>query len=287
MRIDKILKKLELEHTSKIKIPENYAQYKVDCYNNEAGKLNESDGYNCDKCKNKGLIMHLNKGIYESVSECECMTIRRTIARMKDSGIGEMLSTCTFKNYEVTDEWQQLVKDKAVDYVKNGTNNNAWWYIGGQVGAGKTHISTAICRELMKRGKRLKYMLWRDELNYLKSVAGDSSEYLNRSARLKELKTVPVLYIDDLFKTGRTNDGQRVMPTAADIATTFEIVNARYCDKELLTLFSSELTTTQLLSVDEGLASRIIERLDGGKYALNIGQDIKRNYRLRNSGETL
>lgn len=597
MKIEQILANLSSEQHFDVKIPENYAQYKVDCYNNETGKLNEKDGYNCDKCKNKGNIMYLKNG-NEYSRECECMNIRRMIARMKDSGIGEMLSKCTFKNYEVTSDWQKHIKETAIDYVKNGVNEKAWWYIGGQVGcvdcdteyfngvewvriadykngdkvlqynpenkkatlvkpkeyikapttelyhligerhyidmclsanhnfayittkghmqkkpfsevmkmhnetvqgfygkvetafdysgtgieltdneirlmcaviadgtfqdkqikcqinvkkerkkermrlllsdmdykeykknngysrfsfyaprrekmfsdywyncnrrqleiiaeevfewdgskrgkrrtyfstskksadfiqfalsatgsratistdyhrdkpcyvvskssyastvsmcstggknkatikkvnpadgnqycftvdtgylvlrrngrifitgnSGKSHISTAICRELIKQGKRLKYMLWRDDLTYLKSTAGDSTEHANRSARIKELKTVPVLYIDDLFKTGRTNDGQRAMPTAADIATTFEIVNARYLDRELLTLFSSELTTTQLLSVDEGLASRIIERLENGKYALNIGQDIKKNYRLRNSGGTL
>ena len=42
-------------------------------------------------------------------------------------------------------------------------------FIGGQVGAGKTHLCTAMVGEFLKRGISAKYMLWRDDALKLKA----------------------------------------------------------------------------------------------------------------------
>lgn len=47
----------------------------VENYNNSIGRLNEEDGYNCDKCKNRGDYM-IKTETGEALAECECMRIK-------------------------------------------------------------------------------------------------------------------------------------------------------------------------------------------------------------------
>ena len=72
---------------------------------------------------------------------------------------------------------------------------------------------------------------------------------------VEPLKRVKVLYIDDLFKTGK---GQQ--PTTGDVNLAFELINARYNDSRLLTVIASERSINEILDIDEGVGSRIYER---------------------------
>ena len=75
--------------------------------------------------------------------------------------------------------------------------------MGGQSGAGKTHLCTAVTVHYIRKGKEARYMLWRDEIAQIKAIVTDSAAY---AARMDALKKTPVLYIDDLFK-GSLKDG--------------------------------------------------------------------------------
>ena len=71
-------------------------------------------------------------------------------------------------------------------------------------------------------GKNTRYLQWRDEVPKIKAKA-NSDEY---EKLVEPWKTVEVLYIDDLFKTGKGKDEQEEQkPTAADINVAFEIIN--------------------------------------------------------------
>jgi hypothetical protein len=52
-----------------------------------------------------------------------------------------------------------------------------WLYIGGATGSGKTHLSVAAMLKLLKRGKEVYYMLWREEVPKLKSLVNEHEEY--------------------------------------------------------------------------------------------------------------
>ena len=129
----------------------------------------------------------------------------------------------------------------------------------------------------MKQGLETRYMLWRDVSVRAKAVVNDEEAYQNV---VNPLKKVPVLYIDDFLKTGKTRDrsGRRVLtdPTVGDVNLAFEIVNARYNDSRLLTIFSSELSIQDILDIDEALGSRIIQRSKGRIFNLSD----KTNWRL-------
>ncbi len=243
---------------------------KCEDYNKTHGRL---DGYDCPDCLNRGNHLVLRSG--EIITrECHCMETRRSLARIAKSGLGDMLEDYTLDNYSETEAWQKRVKQSAVDYLYDWRGN--WFYAGGQSGSGKTHVCTAIVGEFLKRGMAARYMLWRDEVVQLKACVNDDVMY---SKIITPLKTVEVLYIDDLFKTARGIDGNTKPPTQGDLNVAFEIINYRYNNKDLITILSSEYYVNELLDVDEAIGSRIYERTK--RYCNNVKRDKQRNYRTR------
>lgn len=199
---------------------------------------------------------------------CECMEIRGTLKRIQKSGLGDLFETCTFENYKAVEPWQIKIKNKAEKFLNDSDKN--WFYIGGQVGSGKTHICTAIVVKLLNQGKGSRYMLWRDEVVRLKSLIMNKEEYFKA---INPLKISKVLYIDDFFKTEKGKE-----PTTSEINIAFEILNYRYINNDLITIISSEKSIDDLLYIDEATGSRIYERTK--KYCTYVKQDRKKNYRL-------
>ena len=252
----------------------DYEQFKVDGLNSAVGNRNEEDGYDCPLCKNKGYIAKLveDRGHYSHCfADCKCAETRKSIMRMKRSGLKDIIKDYTFDKFEDTEPWQKSIKAAAMDYAKDP---EGWFFLGGQSGAGKTHLCTAICREFLLAGKRVRYMLWRDDIVKIKGAVTDSEEYCKM---IDEFKRVDVLYIDDLFKTGKAIDNSVQKPTAADVNVAFEIINFRYNNPALLTIISSELSEDELIDIDEAIGGRIYERAK----AFTIGKDRSRNYRIR------
>lgn len=257
--------------------PREYAQFRVNSINDDIGRCNEEDGYECSLCKNKGYIanmVELEDGTFShSISDCKCVPVRSSIMRMRRSGLRDIIRDYTFDKFEATEPWQEALKKAAMTYA---TNPEGWFFVGGQVGCGKTHICTAISREFLLAGKNVRYMLWRDEIVAIKANVGDSETY---KRMVDVYKTVDVLYIDDLFKTGKSPSGDYQKPTIADINVAFEILNFRYSNPESITIISTELTEDELLDIDEAVGSRIYERAKGS--AITVGKDRSRNYRLK------
>lgn len=258
--------------------PGELEKYKADCFNRSEGRLESEDGYSCDRCHNKGTVARAyqdRNGFWRvAFRDCECMETRRTIQRMKASGLKDIIRDYTFAKYQAVEPWQKQIKEAAVAYAKEP---KGWFFLGGQSGSGKTHICTAICRELLLAEFPVQYMLWRDDVVKIKAAVTEPDAYKAIVSRYKDAK---VLYIDDLFKTGKSQDGVTQRPTGADVNVAFEIINYRYNNPDLLTVISSECTVDQLLEIDEAVAGRIVERAK----AFSLGPDRKKNWRLR--GET-
>lgn len=274
-RLQEILTSLNMDTTSSPLSEKEWEQYKVDDWNKTAGNRNEEDGYNCSICKNKGMIAklvdHGNGKYSHCFADCKCVETRRSIMRMKRSGLKDVIKDYTFDKFIDTEPWQQSIKAAAMEYAKDP---KGWFALCGQVGCGKTHLCTAICREFLLAGRKVVYMLWRDEIVKIKANVNDAEAY---NALIDKYKTADVLYIDDLFKTGKAADNVPQKPTVADINAAFEIINYRYNNPSMLTIISSELTEDELLDIDEAVGSRIYERAK----AITIGRDRSRNYRIK------
>lgn len=243
-------------------------QMNVDSYNASEGDLHEEDGYECALCKNKGFIAKIDEDGYEVLQTCKCQKIRATLSRAKRSGLGDILKDYTFAKYEAKDSWQQEIKEKARQFC---TDDEAkWFYIGGQVGSGKTHICTAIASHYIKAGKELRYMLWAEDSKMLKANVNEDVY----QKKMSEYKNADVLYIDDFLKVK-----QGEAPTSADINIAFEIINHRLMSNDKITIISSEKQLNEIMDYDEATMSRIFQKT--GNYKFSISKDRSKNYRLK------
>ena len=279
--MEQLAKKMKMSVTTTSDLSCNLEQRcknKCDRYNKQEGSLHLEDGYNSDKCKNKGFVaipIKTDFGYWtEAMKPCECQTARRNLAHLKNSGLENIVKKYTFANYKIDQAWQSNIKNKALSFIKK--ENGGWFFIGGSSGAGKTHICTAICSHYLDQGQEVRYMMWREDIERLKANKMDAEVY---AEMMDKFKNVPVLYIDDLFKTGKADTLQK--PTPADINTAFELLNYRYNKPDLITIISSESQIADLINIDEAIAGRIKERC--GDYLINIKPDKTKNYRLRNT----
>ena len=225
--------------------------------------------YDCPKCKNKEMIAYLDEDNKMAMKTCDCKVIRRTLKKIKKSGLKSLFDDYTLNYYTTTEKWQESIKNKAITYISD--HQGKWFYIGGQTSCGKTHICTAMVGEFIKQGKSATYMLWIDKSTELKANKNNADVY---DTLIKELKDVDVLYIDDFFKNEKNTP-----PTPADVRLAYEILNYRYNNSDLITIISSEYLIKDLLNIDEAVGSRIFQR--SKDYQFNIAPDIKKNYRLR------
>ena len=247
---------------------------KVEEFNARLGNENEIDGIDCPLCRNKGLIEVLSEdGLSSAIRICECRKKRAEKIKadriLRESGLAEMIESHTFKNFEIREEWQKRIAQKACEYVRDEAGK--WFFFGGQHGCGKPHICTALCRMFLKKAIPVRYLLWKDESAKLKALINEPDRY---ESEMKAIKEVPVLYIDDLFKVQRGTQ-----PTQADINLAFEILNSRYNRKDARTILSCEWTISELIDLDEALGSRIKEKCR--EFVFGIKRDPAKNYRIK------
>lgn len=248
--------------------PSVCSKMKADTVNSTPGKLS---GYDCTKCLNRGMIAVPRDDGSFYTKECDCMKIRRCVWEMERSGLKNIIHEKTFDAYDATESWQKDIKAGAMAYADKP---DGWLLFCGQPGSGKTHLCTAVCRYRIMAGDEVRYMPWRDKTAELKGMSLDGER---RSKTINGYKTAQILYIDDLYKSG-TSAGDSGNPTKADISLAFEIINHRYIN-HLPTIISTEKTTQDLISIDEGTGSRIIEM--AGNNVFSINRDFKKNYRMR------
>ena len=241
----------------------------ADIHNREVGHLDEQDGYNCIKCLNRGSFLLVYRRADNMLSStlvpCSCMKERMSYVRGKGTGIPE---GCTFERFKADTDWQQGMIDTARDYYNSGAwRKGTWLYAGGAVGSGKTHIISAICRELLTQ-QTVVFMSWIKDSRPLKASVNEPWVY---SINLDKYISADLLAIDDLWKRSQK-------PTEADLRLAYDILNERYTQHKP-TLISSEWTLDELYEIDQAIASRIVQMC--GKYVINVGRGEGKDMRMR------
>jgi DNA replication protein DnaC len=258
-----LLSKLE---SGEIKFDRNaFEQRAIDNYNATVGDL---EYYDCPKCLNRGDFMKLVEG-HQTLYFCDCMAIRRSNKLLLESGMAQQIEEKTFENYVCDEPWQKYLKDKCRSFVDSPTN---CLFLGGQSGSGKTHLCTAVCGRLVKQGKSLRYVLWRDIATKLQANIFNDEKYTTIA---DDLKNVEVLYIDDMFKLISTKSESGLK----ELEIAFKIVNDRELSNKI-TIISTECTVESLAKLDEAIAGRIV-KMATPDYVLQVGKDPKRNFRLK------
>jgi len=139
----------------------------------------------------------------------------------------------------------------AIEYIKNFIviqfqNNNSIAFLG-EPGSGKTHICTAIALELLKQGLNTIYFPYRDCMDEMIDLrVNDNNKFKNKLSKYQKSR---ILFIDDALKGGYTD---------AEIKLLFKIINYRYINR-LPIILSSEYLSSDLLNIDKGVFSRVVE----------------------------
>lgn len=251
---------------------------RIDMANSEPGKLNAEDGIDCPACKNRGYRFELESddwGPLMVMHTCSCMGARESARRMRESGLQHLRETCTFSGFQASEPWQEKLKSAAGQFCQD--SGAQCLFMGGQSGAGKTHLCTAVALQYLEGEKRpTRYVKWLEEAAKIKAMYDDGE---GREESIRKLQAIDVLYIDDLFKIPRGQGMQRSMPTPADARLAFEILDGRLSRPGCVTILSSEFTMPDILEVDEALGGRIAAA--AGRYCISIGRDTAKNYRLK------
>jgi len=242
---------------------ERHAQFQCDSYNEQTGGLR---GVDCTVCRNKGYIMKPTGGWGTAMYECQCMKKRRFIDGLARAGLRNA-DQFTFDAYTTEEDWQRKAKALAVRYAEEG--GKRWLYIAGNSGAGKTHLCTAVCAQLVKDGREVRYEVWSDVLHRLEQTRFDDRK---RGDLMDSLRGVDVLYLDDFLKTPANK-----RPTDSAIGYAFEIINARYI-ADRATILSTEFLLDEICGFDEALGGRISEKTPGSKIQI---RGNGRNYRMK------
>lgn len=157
----------------------------------------DTGGVDCPECLNRGYIAFVDDAGGLRTRECSCMATRRSLIHLQRSGLADLLQRYTLATWKEKKPWQKTLSDMVRVYAQNPVG---WFYLAGRSGTGKTHLCTALCGLLLGRGMEVRYLLWRDFSLRAKASVNDAEAY-NRL--VEPMKRVPVLYIDDFFKTGR------------------------------------------------------------------------------------
>ena len=198
---------------------------------------------------------------------CRCMALRGALGNMRRCGISaQTLDACTWACWQKLEAWQERAEGMGREYVRRVLEEpgfSGWFVAAGRPGCGKTKLCTTVLREILLGGRRGLYVSWRDFARQAKSAANDGERF---RALVDPVKSVPVLYVDDLLKNHATS---------ADMGLIFEVLNERY-SAERPTIISSELTIDTIVRGDEGIGSRIAER--SKDFYLDLSR--ARNWRL-------
>lgn len=232
--------------------------------------------FDCKKCNNTGFIPVVEVDGYRfsfMLEVCECNKVHKQIAYMEASGLSKTLLRNTLDNYIAKEIWQKKIKDLATKYIKEGFELKRWFVLTGSSGCGKTHICTAIVKELFNRTIPCVYMVWDSEVVMLNAEVFNATAYTNRMNRFK---LAPVLYIDDFFKPV----GASKEPSVSDIKRAKELLDYRLRE-DLPTIISSELSINEIIEIDTAVGGRIYQL--ARDYCVDI-RGIDKNFRLKKRG---
>ena len=204
--------------------------------------------YTCKNCSDTGFI--------DGTRVCNCLKELIIKGRIAASAMGRLIEIQSFDNFDLSCysydkkvyEKMKIILAMAKNYVKSFGEGSENLLLIGKTGTGKTHISTAIARELIHKGYDVVYdsaqnIISDFENDRFKNGYGREE---NRSDKYLECR---LLIIDDL--------GTEFI-NAFTVSTLYNLLNTRQ-NRGLPTIISTNLSPEELArKYEDRIYSRII-----------------------------
>ncbi len=214
----------------------------------------------CPICKGLGYVRadvpvsHLDFGkLIPCACRVERLAQRRASALRSLSGL-EVLDRMTFETF--APEGHGLPRDKrenlrwAYDEARAFANDpQGWLVLKGGYGCGKTHLAAAIANVCVERAQPVLFITVPDLLDHLRAAfapSGPADDVPTFDARFHQMRTAPVLILDDLGTESATPWVQEKL---------YQIFNHRY-NARLPTVIT---TNHELEDIPLRLRSRIVD----------------------------
>ena len=217
--------------------------------------------YSCKDCSDTGFI--------DGTKTCHCLKAEIVKERIAASAMGKLLEKQSFDNFDL--EWyayDEKAKERmkvnlaiAKNYVRDFAKKQDSLLLIGSTGTGKTHISTAIARELIYKGYDV---IYDSTQNIISDFEDDRfrSSYGREENKSEKYIDCRLLIIDDL---GTEFSNQFTL------STLYNLLNTRQ-NKGLPTIISTNLSPEELAKKYE---DRIYSRIIGSdcKVLAFVGKD--------------
>lgn len=239
-------------------------------------ELSKTDNlYNCSICKNTLYTHYLdfyNDGtghyFHHENKPCKCNLIRKSLQLMKDNGLLKLIQKKSFDNFKATEPFQNAMKTKAINFVKAIiAKQKVSYFIGGQSGAGKTHICSAMLAEFARNGICVYFFNYIQDMATLNRYQYSSENREEYESLLSLYKQADILYFDDFMYGEVSMSEQKII---------FNIINHRY-ENDLPCIISSEKTMIDIKRINYSVYGRLYEMCRD--YIININKDENKNYR--------
>lgn len=206
--------------------------------------------YTCKRCNDTGSV--------DGIRMCSCLKEIIVRERIAASAMGKLIEKQSFDNFDLScysydpkvQEKMRMVVAMAKNYVRDFSKKRDNLLLIGPTGTGKTHISTAIARELIHQGYDVIYDSTQNILSDFESDRFRSNYGKNDTLSDKYLDCT-LLIIDDL---GTEFSNQFT------ISTLYNLLNTRQ-NRGLATVISTNLSPDEL---DRKYEDRIYSRIIGG-----------------------
>ena len=204
--------------------------------------------YTCKVCSDTGYV--------DGAMMCSCLRELIIKERIRESGIGNLIEKQSFDNFDLSVySYDEAVATKmranlaaAKNYVKNFGRERGNLLLIGKTGTGKTHISTAIARELIHKGYDV---IYDSAQNIISDFEADRfrSGYGTAEPKAEKHLECTLLIIDDLGTE---------FASQFTLSTLYNLLNARQ-NKGLATIISTNLSPDELAKrYEDRIYSRII-----------------------------
>lgn len=204
--------------------------------------------YTCKACSDTGFI--------DGTKLCGCLRELIIKGRIESSAMGKLIEKQSFDNFDLERySYDQKVYEKmkanlaaAKNFVRNFSSSSDNLLLIGSTGTGKTHISTAIARELIHKGYDVIYDSTQNVISDFESdrFRNNYGREENKSDKYLDCR---LLIIDDL---GTEFSNQFT------VSTLYNLLNTRQ-NKGLPTVISTNLSPEELRAkYEDRIYSRII-----------------------------